>query len=237
MCGVFALPQRGQLLRAGADNFQLLARRLRVFDFDFFLLGTATRLLRHDVLEQNLCSSMGEWRLSALAPVSSTSSLFEPEVFQRRPSVVSVLDDAIAAVSVSIGAAYSTDPLAFLSTQHGVGDVDHDDFANRGHKVDVVGFNPRYVGFVKNAERRCSRHKPLVESHFADTIDRTKTSPALAIPIRNNRADDLDAVGRRCCAQIHYERRKNCCLRGAECTAQLFVGDVEGDRSFGAGLA
>jgi len=46
VCGVFALPQRGQVLRAGASSFQLPARRLRVFDFDFFFFGTATWVLR-----------------------------------------------------------------------------------------------------------------------------------------------------------------------------------------------
>lgn len=33
--------QRGQVLRAGAANGHAAARRLRVFDFDFFFLGTA----------------------------------------------------------------------------------------------------------------------------------------------------------------------------------------------------
>jgi len=42
VCGVFALPQRGHVLRAGADSFQLLARRLRVCDFEVFFFGTAT---------------------------------------------------------------------------------------------------------------------------------------------------------------------------------------------------
>jgi len=40
--GSFAEPHRGQLLRAGALSFQLLARRLRVFILDVFFLGTAT---------------------------------------------------------------------------------------------------------------------------------------------------------------------------------------------------
>ncbi len=47
VCGVLALAQRGQVLRAGAASFQLPARRLRVFDFDFFFFGTATGSLRH----------------------------------------------------------------------------------------------------------------------------------------------------------------------------------------------
>jgi hypothetical protein len=34
-------PQRSQLLRDGAESFQAEARRLRVFDFDFFFFGTA----------------------------------------------------------------------------------------------------------------------------------------------------------------------------------------------------
>jgi hypothetical protein len=42
VCGVLALPHRGQVLRAGAPSFQAPARRLRVFDFDFFFFGTAT---------------------------------------------------------------------------------------------------------------------------------------------------------------------------------------------------
>jgi hypothetical protein len=41
-----AAPHRGQTLRAGTASFQLPARRLRVFDFDFFFLGTATVGLR-----------------------------------------------------------------------------------------------------------------------------------------------------------------------------------------------
>jgi hypothetical protein len=44
VCGVRAPPHREQVLRAGASRRQLLARRLRVFDFDFFFLGTATGL-------------------------------------------------------------------------------------------------------------------------------------------------------------------------------------------------
>jgi hypothetical protein len=42
VCGNLAAEHRGQTLRDGADNFQLPARRLRVFDFDFFFFGTAT---------------------------------------------------------------------------------------------------------------------------------------------------------------------------------------------------
>lgn len=41
MCGVLALPQRGQRLRAGTFSFHALARRLRVFDFEVFFFGTA----------------------------------------------------------------------------------------------------------------------------------------------------------------------------------------------------
>ena len=39
--GTLAASQRGQLLRATTPIFQLLARRLRVFDLDFFFFGTA----------------------------------------------------------------------------------------------------------------------------------------------------------------------------------------------------
>ena len=42
VCGVLALPQRGQVLRAGASSFHADARVLRLFDFDFFFFGTAT---------------------------------------------------------------------------------------------------------------------------------------------------------------------------------------------------
>ena len=42
--GNFAAWQRGQLLRAGALRVQLLARRLRVLDLDFFFFGTAIGL-------------------------------------------------------------------------------------------------------------------------------------------------------------------------------------------------
>ena len=48
MWGNLAAEQRGQMLRAGADNRQLLARRLRVFDFDFFFFGTATAVSSGD---------------------------------------------------------------------------------------------------------------------------------------------------------------------------------------------
>lgn len=40
-CGSLVAPHRSQVLRDGADSFQAAARRLRVFDFDFFFLGTA----------------------------------------------------------------------------------------------------------------------------------------------------------------------------------------------------
>src|SRR5215216_3453911 len=40
-CGCFTLPQRGQVLRAGASSCQAAARWLRDLDFDFFFLGTA----------------------------------------------------------------------------------------------------------------------------------------------------------------------------------------------------
>ncbi len=42
VCGSFVALQRGQVLREGAPRRQLAARRIRVFDFDFFFLGTAT---------------------------------------------------------------------------------------------------------------------------------------------------------------------------------------------------
>src|SRR5215218_3641842 len=41
VCGRLAEPQRGHTLREGASSFQAPARRLRLFDFDFFFLGTA----------------------------------------------------------------------------------------------------------------------------------------------------------------------------------------------------
>jgi hypothetical protein len=44
VCGIFAAEQRGQLLRATVPILQLLARRLRVFDLDFFFFGTAIGL-------------------------------------------------------------------------------------------------------------------------------------------------------------------------------------------------
>jgi hypothetical protein len=40
--GNLAALQRGHVLRDGATRRQLEARRMRVFDFDFFFLGTAT---------------------------------------------------------------------------------------------------------------------------------------------------------------------------------------------------
>ncbi len=40
--GILAALQRGQVLRDGASRRQLEARRMRVLDFDFFFLGTAT---------------------------------------------------------------------------------------------------------------------------------------------------------------------------------------------------
>ena len=43
--GTFDEPQRGQTLRGGALRVQLLARRMRVLDLDFFFLGTATAAL------------------------------------------------------------------------------------------------------------------------------------------------------------------------------------------------
>ena len=49
MWGVFAAPHRGHTLRAGASSIQAPARRLRVFDFDFFFLGTAIVGLRNEI--------------------------------------------------------------------------------------------------------------------------------------------------------------------------------------------
>ena len=42
--GSLAAPQRGHRLREGDPSFQAPARWLRVFDFDFFFLGTATAI-------------------------------------------------------------------------------------------------------------------------------------------------------------------------------------------------
>jgi len=42
VCGIFAALQRGQVLREGASRRHAEARRLRVFIFDIFFLGTAT---------------------------------------------------------------------------------------------------------------------------------------------------------------------------------------------------
>jgi hypothetical protein len=42
VCGNLAEAQRGHVLRDGASRRQFEARRIRVFDFDFFFLGTAT---------------------------------------------------------------------------------------------------------------------------------------------------------------------------------------------------
>jgi hypothetical protein len=43
VCGIFAAPQRGHTLREGAFSVHALARRLRLFDFEVFFLGTAIR--------------------------------------------------------------------------------------------------------------------------------------------------------------------------------------------------
>ena len=43
---------RGQVLRDGAPRRQLDARRMRVFDFDFFFLGTATVVSLVSLCEQ-----------------------------------------------------------------------------------------------------------------------------------------------------------------------------------------
>jgi hypothetical protein len=41
--GTLVTPQRGQVLRGGAWSVHAEARRMRVFDFDIFFLGTAMR--------------------------------------------------------------------------------------------------------------------------------------------------------------------------------------------------
>lgn len=46
VCGVFALPHRGHVLREGTLSFHAPARWLRDFDLDFFFLGTATTELQ-----------------------------------------------------------------------------------------------------------------------------------------------------------------------------------------------
>ena len=40
MWGRLVAPQRGQMLRDGANTRQADARRIRVFDFDIFFFGT-----------------------------------------------------------------------------------------------------------------------------------------------------------------------------------------------------
>jgi len=48
--GRLEAPHRAHTLREGAESFHAEARPLRVFDFDFFFLGTATALssrIRH----------------------------------------------------------------------------------------------------------------------------------------------------------------------------------------------
>ena len=54
-CGTFDDPHRGHTLRGGAARVQLLARRMRVFDLDFFFLGTATAALSRFLLQCLRC--------------------------------------------------------------------------------------------------------------------------------------------------------------------------------------
>ena len=44
MCGRLVAPQRGQMLRDGANTRQADARRMRVLDFDIFCFGTGMLL-------------------------------------------------------------------------------------------------------------------------------------------------------------------------------------------------
>ena len=74
MCGVLALPQRGQVLRAGVPSFHEPARRLRVFIFDFFFLGTATARspTRDQMRTKRLRQAIGLDRRSLACTVAGT---------------------------------------------------------------------------------------------------------------------------------------------------------------------
>ncbi len=54
VCGSLAAAHRGHTLRDGADSFHAAARWLRVFDFDFFFLGTATAVFLDETSYERL---------------------------------------------------------------------------------------------------------------------------------------------------------------------------------------
>lgn len=72
MWGSLAAAHRGQTLRDGADSFQLLARRLRVFDFDFFFLGTATAVFLDETSYETSYERLaGQAEVAATGPADS----------------------------------------------------------------------------------------------------------------------------------------------------------------------
>src|SRR5690349_20154494 len=92
MWGRLALPQRGQMLRAGASSCQAAARWLRLFDFDFFFLGTAI------APESFPCEPEEPTGTSVrVQPV--------PEIIERRPPGIAGLGPVAAVDLVAIDAA------------------------------------------------------------------------------------------------------------------------------------
>ncbi len=63
------MPQRGQMLRGGVCSFQALARRLRVFDFEVFFLGTA--IVRSFATAS---TTLVDWRSDSLAARSPAAT-------------------------------------------------------------------------------------------------------------------------------------------------------------------
>ena len=70
MWGRLVAPQRGQMLRDGANTRQADARRIRVFDFDIFFFGTGMGV--YLVLSSDACDHGDRQRkrrmLAAISP-------------------------------------------------------------------------------------------------------------------------------------------------------------------------
>jgi hypothetical protein len=124
VCGVFALPQRGQVLRGGAPNFHALARWLRVFDLDFFFFGTATMGLQrsgstirfsapcvHGEAGTGYRAGSGELLALLVGPA------IESEFVECRPAVIGDRVVARTWFEIAVIAARGADPCAVRSTQ------------------------------------------------------------------------------------------------------------------------
>src|SRR3954469_15212617 len=101
------------MLRGGADRVQFEARRLRLFAFEVFFLGTAMG----DVLRVSLSAVLGAQRV------------------ERRPSRVGRVVGVPAVALVAVGPAFGTKTLAILFAEGCLGQLEQYSVARQRRQV------------------------------------------------------------------------------------------------------